>query len=194
MFDTFPSVPELPAPYWAVVIGTALIAAITDVRTRRVPNFLTGPVLFTGWAAAAWMAGWAGFIDAFLASILLALPYVLLFMYAGGGAGDAKLMGALGAWLGLANGVVVLFAVVLAGAVLAIGFAIAKKRHRTLLGNLLRMVHPLLRVASFAVGRRSVKGTMSLLPKIEDMQTMPYGIAVLAGVCVAVGGLIAWNA
>ena len=55
----------------------------------------------------------------------------MLFVFAGGGAGDAKMMGALGAWLGLANGVVALVAVALSGAVIGLGYALIKGKAAT---------------------------------------------------------------
>src|SRR6056297_2650346 len=99
---------SVPLIQWATVLGASLAAAGWDIRCRRIPNFLTGPVLLAGliWAAAS--AGWAGLGDSLAAAALLGLPYVVLFLQCGGGAGDAKLMMALGAWLGLVNGVVVL--------------------------------------------------------------------------------------
>ena len=85
---------------WGVVIGTALAAAVCDLRTRRVPNLLTGPIVLAGLAWGIWVGGWAGLADSVAGCLLLAIPYVLLFVFAGGGAGDAKLMGAIGSrWL-----------------------------------------------------------------------------------------------
>ncbi|REJ86703.1 MAG: prepilin peptidase [Planctomycetota bacterium] len=75
-------------------------AAVVDLRTRRIPNYLTvtaaalGLAYHTlvpgGWGALTSLGGFAvGFA-------LLLLPWLL----GGGGAGDVKLLGALGAWLG----------------------------------------------------------------------------------------------
>ena len=73
--------------------------------------------------------------DALAACVMLALPYVVLFVFAGGGAGDAKLMGAIGTWLGLVNGVVALAAVAASGILLAVAFALARRRLLVVLMN-----------------------------------------------------------
>src|SRR5262249_54414726 len=88
---------------WGVAIAASIVAATTDLRSRRIRKWLTAPVFICGliWSAAA--HGPWGLGDAFAASLLLAAPFVLLFLFAGGGAADAKLMGALGALLGLKN-------------------------------------------------------------------------------------------
>ena len=176
---------------WGVVVGASLVGAFSDLRVRRVPNALTVPVLLGGLIWASWIGGLGGLVDATAGCLLLALPYVLLFMFAGGGAGDAKLMGALGAWLGVSNGVVVLVAVVLAGAVLAVGFTLARKQLGAMLANLARMVSIVI-FLPFVRGR--VSETCALLPRSQEMGTIPYGLAIAGGVCIAAGGLFVWRA
>ena len=55
---------------------------------------------------------------------MLALPFVVLFVLASGGAGDAKMMGAIGTWLGVKGGAIALIAVLLAGAFCGMGYAL----------------------------------------------------------------------
>src|SRR5687768_7423149 len=97
-----------PLLQWGAVLGATAVAAFTDSRARRIPNWLTGPVLAAGLIQAVVVGGGAGLADSLAAMLMLALPYIVLFLFAGGGAGDAKLMGALGSWLGLVQGAVVL--------------------------------------------------------------------------------------
>jgi prepilin peptidase CpaA len=175
---------------WYVAIATALAAAILDVRSRRVPNWLSGPVLLSGLIWAAYSGGAAAAADSLAGCLVLALPYVLLFVFAGGGAGDAKLMGALGAWLGLMNGGLVLFAVALSGVVLGMGTAVARKQTSTVLVNLRQISGSMLFLRHRQGGLSDMHG---LLPKSEEMQTMPYGLAILAGVCMAAGGVFIWH-
>ncbi len=179
---------------WAVVIGAALFAAASDLRTRRIPNLLTGPLFAAGLLWATWNHGLAGLGDAVIASVLLAGPYVLLFAFAGGGAGDAKLMGAIGAWLGVMAGLMVLVSVLLAGVILAVGFALAKRRFKVVLVNLARAAHEVTVVVFSIFVRKKVTGSPSLMPRIQDLQTMPYGLAIFSGVCIAAGGVFAWHA
>lgn len=104
----------------AVVIFT-LVALVCDLRTRRLPNWLTVPGLAAGLGYHFVTGGWhglllsiAGFATGF--SILL-----VLWLMGGSGAGDVKLMGALGAWLGALMTVYVFVASVVFVGVLAMG-------------------------------------------------------------------------
>ena len=176
-FTTLHDQPD-PLLSWGVAIGASLVAAVTDARSRRIPNLLTLPLVLSGWIRAGVAFGTAGFGDSLAATLLLAAPFVLLFAFGGGGAGDAKLMGGLGAWLGVVDGFVALLAVCLAGMVLGVAFAVWRKRLGAVLANLSS--------AAYALLQRS-------LPAIDDGQKLPYGIAISAGTVVAAGFTWAWR-
>jgi prepilin peptidase CpaA len=96
------------------------IAVITDLKTRKIPNLLTFPMMLFGLLYHGIMkrVGWAGIqrrrrcvgLGVFL------IPYVM----GGMGAGDAKLMGAAGAILGPKGVVIAAVMSILAGLVYAI--------------------------------------------------------------------------
>lgn len=91
------------SPLWfsgAVVVVFTLVAAISDVRTKRLPNWLTVPALVCGIIFQVVTAGWAGLLTA-LAGFAVGFSILfVLWLIGGSGGGDVKLMGALGAWLG----------------------------------------------------------------------------------------------
>jgi prepilin peptidase CpaA len=180
-----------PFLQWGAAIGASLAGAVADVAGRRIPNRLTGPVLVAGLAWSAYVGGLAGLCEAALACLVLAFPYVLLFLFAGGGAGDAKLMAAIGAWLGLANGMVALVAVSLCAVFLAIGQAAAKKRLRSVLDHVVAFVNGLIFIV---ISRGKLKDRKGFLPTTDSRQTMPYGIAIFGGVCIAATGVLLWRA
>ena len=105
----------------AVVV--ALISAAWDLKTRRIPNVLTfGSALAAfgfhlymsglsgaGWSATGWLVGAAFF-----------LPF---FVLGGMGAGDVKLLAALGAWLGPGQAAWVALFSLIAGGVLGLAVA-----------------------------------------------------------------------
>jgi len=71
-----------------------------DLKTRRIPNALTVTAFAVGIAFHAITSGFSGLglsLTGFLAGFL---PMALLWLIGGGGGGDVKLMGALGAWVG----------------------------------------------------------------------------------------------
>ena len=102
-------------------VGTLLaLACVTDLRTRRIPNVLTlsaaaGAVLFHlatgGWQAAGW-----SLVGLFVG----ALSFFPMFALRGMGAGDVKLLAAVGAWLGPGQVAMVALATSLVGGVMAV--------------------------------------------------------------------------
>lgn len=180
---------------WGVVLGASLAAAIIDVRSRRIPNALTLPLAVTGLLYGLSCEGLGGLGQAAAACVLVALPYVLLFVFAGGGAGDAKMMGAIGAWLGVPAGVVVLVAVALTGGALGLLNLAAQ---RQLLPGLRRIGASfyvmLIVLCSGRKGWELVKPDPDERAKVADQRlTMPYGLAIFIGVCVGAYLVHSWN-
>jgi len=77
-----------------------LIAVVTDLSQRRIPNLLTFPAMLFGLAVHGYASGVDGLL--FSAGGLTLGLGLLLFFYLFGmmGAGDVKLMGAVGSFLG----------------------------------------------------------------------------------------------
>ncbi len=175
---------------WGAVICASLIAALTDAAERRIPNLLTGVVFGAGVIYALCVGGPAGLADGLTAAAAIALPYVVLFIFAGGGAGDAKLMASLGMWLGLVNGTAVLAAVCLCGIILAVLKAVSRKRFRALLMSLAVLAAGAL---YFLAARGRVKTPPERPAPGPEAVTIPYGIAIFAGVCVAAAGVLIWR-
>ncbi|MEZ6069711.1 MAG: A24 family peptidase [Pirellulales bacterium] len=75
-------------------------AAVTDLHSRRIPNWLTVPMAACGLTFHALAPAGFGLGSSLLGLLvgfsLLLVPYVV----GGGGAGDVKLLAAAGAWLG----------------------------------------------------------------------------------------------
>ena len=83
-----------------IVAVIALVAVAWDVATRRIPNALTFGAAVAALLVHAYLGGWsdAGMAAAgWAAGVALFFP---VFALGGMGAGDVKLLGAVGAWLG----------------------------------------------------------------------------------------------
>ena len=76
------------------------VAMIWDLRTRRLPNWLTVGAFVAALGFHTATGGWAGLATA-LAGFAVGFGILfVLWLIGGGGGGDVKLMGALGACLG----------------------------------------------------------------------------------------------
>ena len=124
------------ASQWFGAFALAAAACWFDVRTRRIPNWLTFPAALLGLVAATAAHGGHGTVSSaagFLVGVALFFP---LFALRGLGAGDVKLMGALGAWLGTSIIFGVAFYTSLAGGVLALALIVKHRYSRQAARNL----------------------------------------------------------
>ena len=124
---------------WALALALACYGGWMDWRTQRIPNWLTVPGALAGLAANAILQGWHGALISLEGAGLalgLLLPLVLL---RGFGAGDWKLMGAMGAVLGWREMLAVLFASALISGAMAVFQMVAARRVKETLWNVLTL-------------------------------------------------------
>src|SRR5262245_29999030 len=104
----------------AMVVFTA-VAAVWDLREKRIRNKLTLPMFFAGWVYQIAFHGWAGVVDGLAGfGIGFGILFVLWFI-GGGGGGDVKLMGAMAVWMGYRMTLLVLIASTVAVVVITMG-------------------------------------------------------------------------
>jgi prepilin peptidase CpaA len=113
---------QMMEPVMVMALAAVLVTAMwTDLRSSRIPNWLTFSAMGTGLLVQAWIGGLAGVLSS-LAGLgvgmgLFLLPYACRAI----GAGDVKLMAAIGAILGPAGALSVAILSVLAGGLYALG-------------------------------------------------------------------------
>ena len=124
-----------------LALAIILIAAVWDIRTRRIPNWLTLTALVLGLALHAWQGTWR---EAGLGCLLAVVIYLPLFLAGGRGAGDVKLMAALGLILGPTIWIQLFVLTAFIGALWALILVIAKRRFLKTLKNIFSILRSLL--------------------------------------------------
>ena len=114
----------LPIVPVALAMLFAVCAAVCDLRTRRIPNRLIllcmPAALISQFAAAGWRGVASGIAATGIALLVMSLGFVL----GGVGAGDVKLISAMGAFAGLHALALLIIATALAGGIFGL-FVIA---------------------------------------------------------------------
>jgi prepilin peptidase CpaA len=126
----------LKAVVLGLAVALALIAGWTDWHTRRIPNWLTVPGFLVGVSVNVLANGWAGLRTSLLGAglgLLLLLPFVFLRSL---GAGDWKLAGALGAFVGWEGLVDLLMGSVFVAGIMALALVIYKRRFKETMRNI----------------------------------------------------------
>jgi prepilin peptidase CpaA len=171
----------------ALVTALTTTALVSDLRTRRLPNWLTVSGLALAVILHTVMGGFAGLGFALLGFVTGFGLLLILWLIGGAGGGDVKLMGALGAWLGAsltlrvflvstALAAVVTAAILLAG-VLSRGFGHVQRRY----------------LATGSAGQLSIQGSSGsdARNRRQRLRLMPYAVPVALGTWLVLA--VAWH-
>jgi prepilin peptidase CpaA len=82
------------------LIGLLATATVTDLRSSRIPNWLTIPGMVFGLAAHTWLHGHQGLLFSLFGLFVGAGLFLIIHLLGNIGAGDVKLMAAVGAMVG----------------------------------------------------------------------------------------------
>lgn len=150
------------------VILVALFTAVAffvDVKSGKLPNWLTMPALLIGVAFHAAVHGWGGLSHSLLGSLVGFALLFVLFLIGGGGGGDVKFMAALGAWFGPVLVVIVFVVSAVLALIITVGVVAAKMAFRA------KTDKSAASDASAAEGSAGDKLNVA-------RQTIPYGVPV----------------
>ena len=165
---------QMHAIAWWPVFIAVIIATITDLRSRRIPNLLVGPLLLAGVVVSTIVEGWHGLAQSLLGILLATVLLGVFFLLGGMGMGDVKLCAAIGAWIGPSQLGLALVMMGFAGGVIALAWAVCGG----FLSESLDGVGDLL--ASF--GKRGLRPHETLVLSNKKTRKLPYAPAIAIGV------------
>lgn len=179
-------------PPLASLVALLALAAVIDVRERRIPNWLTGGVaaLYPLYVLAsptpiAWLAALAVAGAVFLTGLVLFARQLI-------GGGDVKLIAALTLWTGLDH--LMLFALVtsLAGGGLALASVWYRRWQGVIDAHIAALGWQLAPARSQDVGSAAPAASDGVASTaIEEAPlTLPYGVAIAAGGLAVIAQLI----
>ena len=167
------------AEYWqiaaVILVPGVMLASWIDFRYRKVPNWLNLPLILVGLITQGVFHGWSGLGMGLLGMLLgfglLIIPWLMHAM----GAGDVKLMAAIGVWLGP----LLTFRAFCVGAILAGVIAVAM----IIIGR--KFWQAYMNLGLIMTKMRSLKTAFSDFGSVQALkstsQLLPYGVPLSIG-------------
>jgi prepilin peptidase CpaA len=172
------------------VCAAMIVAAVIDGWKLKVPNWLTFPLILSGWVLGLLYGfgilpaeGRGSFTAAFVGTLLGFLLLLPVYAIGGMGAGDVKMQMGFGSWIGAFYGVtdgawVIVWSFclgVLIGGVIALGMIAVRGNLRRNLGNVRDILRDWLTAGSLGqVADRAGE-------RKPRMHLLPYGIPLCLG-------------
>ena len=166
--------------YSAAALLCALIGSGFDWKEHRIPNLLTGPAMLAGLMLHGWLGGWGQVGSAAAAGVIGGVVFLLFYLAGGMGAGDVKLMVAVGCLMGLAPLPRMMLTTAFAGAAYGLGMAIYRRQLRQTLANVATIVEH--------HGREGLTPHPELNVTNPETVRLPFALPIAAGCVAAVWG------
>jgi prepilin peptidase CpaA len=165
----------LPPSYQILLATLVLLAAGFDIRFRRIPNWLVLTGILLGLVLNTFLFGSAGALAAFLGGGLAMLVYFPVFALRGIGAGDVKLMMAVGFIVGPANWLIIFCITIVLGAAFAILYLLRTGMLMHTLWNVMFILGRLIRIQA------PYRDRPDLDISNPRAMTMPHGATIAIG-------------
>lgn len=162
---------------WLPTLIVLVLATVTDLRSRRIPNWLVLPFLVAGIFVSSWLNGWRGLAHSLEGIALGGAIFGVLAVMGGMGMGDVKLCAAIGAWIGPGQLILALVLTGITGGIMALCWAAAGG----FLGELFRGAGNLV----FDFRKRGLKPDPELNLSNPLTRKMPYAPAIAIGTLVS---------
>jgi prepilin peptidase CpaA len=159
--------------YPAAASVCAVIGSVFDIKSRRVPNFLTGPAILAGLMLHLLLDSWYGLGDSALSGFVGFAVFLIFYLAGGMGAGDVKLITAVGCLAGTHYIAFLLAYTAIAGGVMGLVLAVVRGRLKeTLLSVFTMMAHH---------RREGLTPHPEINVLNERKLRLPYALAITAG-------------
>lgn len=176
----------MPVEIQTLLLAFVVTAGWLDLRARRVPNWLTVSGVIAGIAGNAFFQPHGSLIA--MAGIVCALVvYVPLYALRGMGAGDVKLMAAVGAFAGPSAWIAIFLATALLGGVAALTLIAVKKR----VGETFMRMGTILTAVAHKEKPTNLDDSLDI--RSERALKMPHGALIASGAMLTILIARAWN-
>jgi prepilin peptidase CpaA len=165
-----------PPAITLVLLITVITAAMFDVRSRRIPNWVSVTGALLGIGLNAFLADSASGAWFSLKGLLLGFGvYFILYALRAMGAGDVKLMGAVGAIAGPSNWFAIFIITAILGGIMALILVVVKGRLQKTLFNVGFIL------SEMKKGRPAYLGKEELDVKSGKAVGLPHGAVIAVG-------------
>jgi prepilin peptidase CpaA len=175
-----------PLAIQILLVLLVLTASIVDIRKHRIPNWLTIAGVITAIALNTFLFETAGLWYSMMGLLVAFAVYFVLFLLRGMGAGDVKLMAAVGAAVGWRNWLGILFLTAIIGGIAAVVLAVSKGRVRTTFRNMWLLL------MSLRQGRAPYRDNPDLDVQSDKALRLPHGAVIAAGTLAFLGAALIW--
>ena len=175
---------------YIILIILVILAMYFDLTSKKIPNKITFPVMILGFLINVLTNGFLGITFSVVGFIVGLLIYMIPFILGGMGAGDVKMLAAIGSLMGWEF---VLYTAVFAGligGVLVLIYLVYKRQLLTTLRQLLFfIIKPLLFVLSVNTDNVRIDKAFKYVisqEKSKEKYYVPYGVAIGLGALLVI--------
>ena len=170
-------IPKTELIYPTASLFCAIVGAVYDVRSRKIPNFVTFSSLLFGMILHFTLGGWRQLASATAAAIICGFVFLIFYLSGGMGAGDVKLIAAVGCVAGLSLVGPLLLWTSIIGGVMAIAIALSQGKLTETMQNMKTLVNHHKGEGLTPHPEFNVQNPRSL--------RLPYALAIAAGTALS---------